>query len=1000
MAKKFGGFTPQQQQTLLSKMGYTGPAQQDDLNKFIMANPKAASMLGKAQQMAIARVEGGPQMAMQAGGMSSTTDTDYEYDEQGNIIATTPDTTAPDATTPNVTTPDATTSATTPDVTTSDASATRTPSVSSYQYTSYDDFGMPTISFIDPQAMLNAMPEGIAFPGGSGPSFDAEKGKFVQGDPSMGNYKEYSFDEFAEAYNLNIGDYFISPKDILPIEEEPTLPPEDLVYDPSTGLPDVPEVPETLSNMLEDATGFSGDTKPGFISLVKSGKIPEDPTKYTISGKAEDWTVTFDNGATMKIKVARESKARQRLAEQVIPALNRMKEPDSQLGQAYQEFQGLLDQYDEQVGQYREYQSGEAQKVVDTPAFENVQAGQDEVTRLQALIENYTNQLAAAPEGSSQAEKLKKFIDEENINLNRAKAGLSQARARAAAERDADRKARIEAIEQDPSSAVNRSDVKGFSEDQIEAGIIETGVGDAGTVDTAGLIKAEQTGLASDVERKEAATYDTELATGKVKEVLDKLEAATGKPSDEALAEAQTMSADELSQLGLTAPQIEEAVQVVAPERRKIEQGEIIDEAPSVDQARVEEALMNFEAATGEPSSNATVKGQLTKLMQDFEGGKTPPWAAGAMRSATATLAARGLAASSMAGQAIIQAAMESAIPIATQDARINSDFELQSMSNRQAVAVLKAQQRAEFLGLEFTQDFERRVKNAATISDIANRNFTADVQIALENANIANTVDLANLDTKSAKLLSDAAAMTQVEMESLNNRQQAAMQQAQAFLDFDLREFDADQETSIFKAQSNIQALLTDTAAENARLQFNADSENQVNQFYDKIAADIDMFNVAQKDAIEQANAEFANAREQFNAKLKASREEFHASQALIIEQANTKWMQDIATEENKAINEANREEARAKTEMSKAVYEANMQMERDKMAHAVTTANNNADRATQIAVATMQLDGVKERADASEAGAFASAIGGVVAAVIGSVGGKVDNASVTGKG
>ena len=71
MAKKFGGFTPQQQQTLLSKVGYDGPAQQDDINKFMMSSPKAASMMGKYAQMAKARVEGGPQMAMNDGGLSA-----------------------------------------------------------------------------------------------------------------------------------------------------------------------------------------------------------------------------------------------------------------------------------------------------------------------------------------------------------------------------------------------------------------------------------------------------------------------------------------------------------------------------------------------------------------------------------------------------------------------------------------------------------------------------------------------------------------------------------------------------------------------------------------------------------------------------------------------------------------------------------------------------------------------------------------------------------------
>ena len=50
-----------------------------------------------------------------------------------------------------------------------------------------------------------------------------------------------------------------------------------------------------------------------------------------------------------------------------------------------------------------------------------------------------------------------------------------------------------------------------------------------------------------------------------------------------------------------------------------------------------------IQAATATPSAQATVKGQLDTLMQDFEGGATPAWAAGAMRNANAQMAARGL---------------------------------------------------------------------------------------------------------------------------------------------------------------------------------------------------------------------------------------------------------------------------------------------------------------------------------------------------------------------
>ncbi len=59
---------------------------------------------------------------------------------------------------------------------------------------------------------------------------------------------------------------------------------------------------------------------------------------------------------------------------------------------------------------------------------------------------------------------------------------------------------------------------------------------------------------------------------------------------------------------------------------------------------------------------------------------------------------------------------------------------------------MLAAQQRAQFIGQEFDQEFQTRVLNASKVSDIANRNFTAEQQIALENSRIANSVKLTKL--------------------------------------------------------------------------------------------------------------------------------------------------------------------------------------------------------------------------------------------------------------
>ena len=42
-------------------------------------------------------------------------------------------------------------------------------------------------------------------------------------------------------------------------------------------------------------------------------------------------------------------------------------------------------------------------------------------------------------------------------------------------------------------------------------------------------------------------------------------------------------------------------------------------------------------------------------------------------------------------------------------------------------MALVKAEQRAKFMGMEFDQNFQTKVKNAARISEIANINFSAE---------------------------------------------------------------------------------------------------------------------------------------------------------------------------------------------------------------------------------------------------------------------------------
>jgi len=400
------------------------------------------------------------------------------------------------------------------------------------------------------------------------------------------------------------------------------------------------------------------------------------------------------------------------------------------------------------------------------------------------------------------------------------------------------------------------------------------------------------------------------------------------------------------------------------PVQRQIQDGELISGVANAQTA----AAFNEEiqAATATPTKQATVQGQLETLMAQFEGGETPAWAAGSMRNAMATLSARGLGASSLAGQAVIQAAMEAALPIAQMDAQTQSQFEQQNLSNRQQRAILAAQQRAQFLGQEFDQAFQARVANAAKVSDVANMNFTAEQQVALENSRIANTMNLTNLSNSQAMVMAEASALANLDMSNLNNRQQAAVQNAQNFLQADLTNLSNQQQTELFKAQQRVQSLFTDQAALNAAQQFNATSQNQVDQFFASLQSNTAQFNASQANAQAQFNAGQVNVIERFNAEINNQRDQFNAQNRLIIDQSNAQWRREIATADTAAVNRANEINAQSLLGYSQQAYNNLWNYYADNMEWAWTSAENERQRYMNLAITKMQGDTSMALADA----------------------------------
>ena len=504
---------------------------------------------------------------------------------------------------------------------------------------------------------------------------------------------------------------------------------------------------------------------------------------------------------------------------------------------------------------------------------------------------------------------------------------------------------------------------------------------DVNVIDDATELTAEQV---DDPTRKAAVTMDTTSTIDDVKARLDKLEAEQGVVSDKAQVDAITQDPT-TSEVGKVKAAELDSSRVIKGTTRKLQDDELVS-GPTVDQARVEtDVIAKTQAAQLDLDPAATIKGQLTTLYQDFKPSNPPAWADGAVRTAMATLSARGMGASSLAGQAVVQAVMESALPIAQVDAKTVFDLGIQNLSNRQATVILAAEQRAAFLGQEFDQAFKTKVANAAKVSEIANLNFNAETQIAIENAQLAQTVDLANLTNRQAVIMAEAAQIANLETTNLTNRQAAAIQNAQSFLQMDLKNLENKQQTNLFKAQEQIKSLFTDAAAENAAAQFNASSENQVTQFYDSLSTQVKQFNATQTNATEQFNVSQSTAIDQFNAQQRNAIDQFNASNGLVVSQANAEWRRNIATIDTAAQNQANQFNAQMAMSLTQREYEGMWQEYRDSMTFAHETGENQLDRESQQFIALLNKQAAIESAKFAMTGELYQA-GGTLAAAIAS--------------
>jgi hypothetical protein len=289
----------------------------------------------------------------------------------------------------------------------------------------------------------------------------------------------------------------------------------------------------------------------------------------------------------------------------------------------------------------------------------------------------------------------------------------------------------------------------------------------------------------------------------------------------------------------------------------------------------------------------ALVSNQIDSLLSGIEEGEIPAWARPAVAAVEARLAQRGMSASTVGRDALLNSIIQSALPIA--------------QSNAQAIQQSVSQQRS-IEAQAFEADAQRQqqaaLTNANNVFQMDMAQFSADQQTALANSRFLQTVSLTEASNRQQAAVQNAVLMSQANIAEANLFQQAQIANAKNFLAMDMANLSNTQQSFMLEAQQEQQRMLSNQAALNAAEQFNAASEMQVEQFNANLASNVEKFNAGQINSAKQFNAAAQNAAE---ARRVANEMEVAKSNAMIVNDIN-KYNSQVAFERDR-FNVANQQ-------------------------------------------------------------------------------------------
>jgi len=402
-----------------------------------------------------------------------------------------------------------------------------------------------------------------------------------------------------------------------------------------------------------------------------------------------------------------------------------------------------------------------------------------------------------------------------------------------------------------------------------------------------------------------------------------------------------------------------------------------IIEDPAEVEAKMDTQPVEVQAAVAALPKEALVSSQMENLLAGIEENKTPVWARPAVAAVNQMMAQRGLSASTVGRDALFNAIIQSALPIAQSNASALQQRASQNLSNEQQANLQEAgqvmQQRMTNLANEQTaasqtaqmaqqvvlkqgefdqqavmtsaqQGQQVRMTNIQNAQQQASQESSQRQQAALANLDVGAKMDLANLEQLNA-----------AERQNMSADQQGRLTEYQAKVNRNIRQAELEQDMEKANLDTRLKVELSNLSELNNTDRASMSNEQQMRLANLSVLVDFKKTNAALAQQMDLANMSAENQMELANLQERAS-----ADSANFTEE-NKFRLQELTTTASVLSQNA---ELRQRAELAQLGAE-------EKVALANLTSKNQADSESMSATNQVELANLNKRMAAAQTNA-----------------------------